>query len=59
MTRVRIENATHLVTVNSTDEVLTDATITVDDGVITEITTGPRAHGRLTTRPSSTPAASW
>ena len=41
MTRVRIENATHLVTVNASDDVLADATITVADGVITEITTGP------------------
>jgi 5-methylthioadenosine/S-adenosylhomocysteine deaminase len=45
MTRVRIENATHLVTVNSTDEVVHGATITIDDGTITEITTGAAAHG--------------
>ena len=38
MTRVRIENATYLVTVNDTDDVLADATLLVDHGVITQIT---------------------
>jgi 5-methylthioadenosine/S-adenosylhomocysteine deaminase len=40
MTGVRIEHATYLVTVDATDRVLTDATIDVDDGVITAITAG-------------------
>ncbi|MFL6165188.1 MAG: amidohydrolase family protein [Ornithinibacter sp.] len=40
MTRVRIENAQYLVTVNSTDEILTNATVEIDNGVITRITSG-------------------
>ncbi|GAA4409238.1 hypothetical protein GCM10023168_27740 [Fodinibacter luteus] len=39
MTRVVITNATYLVTVDEHDRVLTDATITIDDGRITAITT--------------------
>jgi len=45
MTRVRIENATYLVTVNDTDDVLADATLLVDHGVITEITQSTAHHG--------------
>ncbi|HSO64409.1 MAG TPA: hypothetical protein VLQ78_04825, partial [Ornithinibacter sp.] len=43
MTRVRIENATYLLTIDANDRILTDATVTIDDGVITAITTEPRA----------------
>jgi len=38
MTRVRIENASYLLTVDDTDQVLRDATVLVEDGVITAIT---------------------
>jgi 5-methylthioadenosine/S-adenosylhomocysteine deaminase len=41
MTRVRIEDASYLVTVDAADRVLTGATVDIDDGVITGITTGP------------------
>ena len=37
MTRLTIENATYVVTVDDTDQVLRDTTITIDDGVITAI----------------------
>ena len=37
MPRVRIENAQYVVTVNSTDEVLTDATVEIENGLITAI----------------------
>lgn len=37
MTRLTIANATYVVTVDDTDEVLRDTTITIDDGVITAI----------------------
>ena len=40
MTRLTIENATYVVTVNDSDEVLRDTTITIDDGVITAIGPG-------------------
>ena len=39
MTRVRIDNATYLLTIDPTDQVLRDATVHIDDGVITAITT--------------------
>jgi 5-methylthioadenosine/S-adenosylhomocysteine deaminase len=45
MTRVRIENAAHLVTVNSTDEVLTDATVVIENGIITSLTTSGDESG--------------
>jgi 5-methylthioadenosine/S-adenosylhomocysteine deaminase len=48
MTRVRIENATYLLTVNPTDQVLRNATIHIDDGIITAITTEPRADDGAT-----------
>ena len=38
MTRVRIDNATYLVTVDPTDQVLRNATIHIEDGRITAIT---------------------
>ena len=41
MTRLRIENARYVVTVDDADRVLTNTSVVVDDGVITEITTGP------------------
>ena len=59
MTTIRIENAAYLVTVDDTDQILTDATVEIDDGVITAIT--PATDGaRRPTRasPRSTPAAS-
>jgi 5-methylthioadenosine/S-adenosylhomocysteine deaminase len=37
MTRLTIENAAYVVTVDDTDQVLRDTTITIDDGVITAI----------------------
>jgi len=37
MTRLRIENARYVVTVDEDDRVLTDTTVVVDDGVITEV----------------------
>ncbi|HET6966721.1 MAG TPA: amidohydrolase [Ornithinibacter sp.] len=39
MTRVRIENATYLLTVDPTDQVLRNATIHIEDGIITAVTT--------------------
>ena len=42
MTRLTIENATYVVTVDDADQVLRDTTITIDDGVIAAI--GPH-HG--------------
>jgi 5-methylthioadenosine/S-adenosylhomocysteine deaminase len=42
MSRLRIENARYVVTVDEHDTVLTDTTVVVDDGVITEI--GAPAH---------------
>ena len=47
MTRVRIENIAHLVTVDPTDQILRNATVLIDDGLITAITTA----GRSTSRP--------
>ena len=38
MSRVRIENAAYVVTVDDTDTILRDTTVVVEDGVITEIT---------------------
>jgi 5-methylthioadenosine/S-adenosylhomocysteine deaminase len=40
MTRVRIENAQYLVTVDENDTILTNATVEIVDGIITSITTG-------------------
>lgn len=37
MSRVVIENASHVVTVDDTDTVLTDTTVVVEDGVVTEL----------------------
>ncbi len=37
MTRLIIENASYVVTVDATDTVLRDTTITIDDGVITAV----------------------
>ena len=42
MTRLRIENATYVVTVDDEDRILRDTTVIVDDGVITEMTTTTR-----------------
>jgi len=39
MTKIRIENAQYLVTVDENDTILTNATVVIDNGVITEITT--------------------
>ena len=39
MTKVRIENAQYLVTVDENDTILTNATVEIDNGVITKITT--------------------
>jgi 5-methylthioadenosine/S-adenosylhomocysteine deaminase len=39
MTRVRIENAQYLVTVDDNDRILTNATVVIEDGIITSITT--------------------
>ena len=60
MTRLRIENARYVVTVDEHDTVLTDTTVVVDDGVITEVgARGSRPdRGRRRRRSSSTPAAS-
>ena len=41
MTRLRIENARYVVTVDDHDTVLTDTTVVVDDGVITEVVAAP------------------
>jgi hypothetical protein len=38
MSRLIIENASYVVTVDATDTVLRDTTITIDDGIITAIT---------------------
>ena len=38
MTRVRIENAQYLVTVDDNDRILTNATVVIEDGIITSIT---------------------
>ena len=38
MSRLIIENASYVVTVDATDTVLRDTTITIDDGVITSVT---------------------
>ena len=38
MSRVRIENASYVVTVDDADTILRDTTVVVEDGVITEIT---------------------
>jgi 5-methylthioadenosine/S-adenosylhomocysteine deaminase len=43
MTGVRIDHASYVLTVDDTDRVLRDATVLVDDGVITEIVTGSAA----------------
>ena len=40
MSRVRIENASYVVTVDDDDRVLRDTTVTIENGVITAITTG-------------------
>ena len=40
MSRVRIENASYVVTVDDDDRILRDTTVTIENGVITEITTG-------------------
>ena len=37
MTRLRIENATYVVTVDDTDQILTNATVTIENGLITSI----------------------
>ena len=49
MTRVRIENASYLLTVDDTDRVVRDATVVVEDGFIAEVTAPARAgaDGRL------------
>ena len=59
MSRLRIENAAHVVTVDDTDRILTDTTVEIDDGVITAITPATDG-GPAPTRasPRSTPAAS-
>ena len=47
MTRVRIENASYLLTVDDTDRVLRNATVVIEDGVITAIRVreaGERPH---------------
>ena len=46
MTRVRIDHATYLVTVDPTNQVHRNATITIDDGIITAITTEVDAKSR-------------
>ena len=38
MTRIRVDNAAYVVTVDDADTVLRDATVVVEDGVITEVT---------------------
>ena len=43
MTRVRIENASYLLTVDDTDRVVRDATVVVEDGLIAEVTAHERA----------------
>ena len=37
MTRVRIENASYLLTVDETDRVLRNATVLIENGLITEV----------------------
>ena len=50
MTRLRIENATYVVTVDDNDQILRNATITIDDGVITSITSVDPTSERKATR---------
>ncbi|HYN67963.1 MAG TPA: amidohydrolase family protein, partial [Ornithinibacter sp.] len=45
MSRLRIENATHVVTVDDDDRILTSTTVEIDDGVITEISPGTPGPG--------------
>ena len=58
MTRVRIEHLTYLVTVDERDTVLRDATVTIDDGVITAIEAADAPAGpRGTEAPQADPVA--
>ena len=57
MTRVRIENAAYLLTVDASDRVLRNATITIDDGIITAITTEVDAKSRSAREATETHAA--
>ncbi len=58
MTKVRIENAQYLVTVDGNDTILTNATVEIDNGVITRITTtdaDPTAGGEPRTGATGAP----
>ena len=57
MTRVRIDNATYLLTVDRTDQVLRNATIHVEGGLITRITTEVDAKSRSAREATESPAA--
>ena len=45
MSRLRIENAAHVVTVDDADRILTGTTVEIDDGVITAITSATAGPG--------------
>ena len=53
MSRVRIDNARYVVTVDATDQILRNATVHIEDGVITAITTEDPTEAR-TEREAST-----
>ena len=50
MSRVRIKNASYVVTVDDDDRILRDTTVTIENGVITAITTGDGEPRRSATR---------
>ena len=55
MSRVRIENASYVVTVDDDDRVLRDTTVTIDDGVITAIEAGADGPTKATRAPEPGP----
>ena len=51
MSRVRIENASYVVTVDDDDRILRDTTVTIENGVITAIEAGATGRRSATTAP--------